>query len=84
MKRSADRELHRRTLKLLDKAEALNDIHVALRAVRKARGSLELLGPLDGSLDGPVAPQSGPGNVTIQYVDRQLVVPGAPPMLEGD
>jgi hypothetical protein len=36
----------------------------------------------NGSLDGPVAPQSGRVSVTIQYVDRQLVVPGAPRQLE--
>jgi hypothetical protein len=59
-------------------------MHVALRAVREARGNLELLGRLDGWLDGPVAPPSGPVNVTITYVDRQLVVPGAQQMLEGD
>jgi hypothetical protein len=78
------RELHTRTLALLTKAEESNDIHVALRAVREARGNLELLGRLDGSLDGPVARPSGPVNVTITYVDRQLVVPGAPQMVEGD
>jgi hypothetical protein len=80
----AMRELHERTLKILAKAEESNDAHVALRAVREARGNLELLGRLDGSLERPLAPQSGPVNVTIQYVDRQLVVPGAPRQLEGD
>lgn len=75
-------ELHQRTLALLDKAEASNDLNVALRAVREARGNLELLGRLDGSLDGPVAPTSGNVTVQIQYVDKQLNVAGAPPLLE--
>jgi transposase len=75
-------ELHQRTLALLDKAEASNDLHVALRAVREARGNLELLGRLDGSLDGPVGPTSGDVNITVQYVDKAVILPSAtPPML---
>jgi hypothetical protein len=79
----AMRELHQRTLALLQKAEDSGDLHVALRAVREARGNLELLGRLDGSLDGPVAPQGG-GNisVTVQYVDKQVVVSGGQRLLE--
>ena len=50
---TAMRDLHARTLALLTKAEASNDVHVALPAVREARGNLELLGRLNGSLDGP-------------------------------
>ena len=78
-------ELHQRTLVLLDKAEASGDLHIALRAVREARGNLIVLGRLDGNLANPTAaPTSGPVNVTITYVDRQLNVVGAPPMLEGE
>jgi hypothetical protein len=69
----AMRDLHRRTLALLDKAEASNDLHIALRAVREARGNLELLGRLDGSLDGPVAPTSGNVIVQVQYIDKAIV-----------
>jgi len=67
------RDLHRRTLALLDKAEASNDLHVALRAVREARDNLELLGRLDGSLDGPVAPASGNVIVQVQYIDKAII-----------
>jgi hypothetical protein len=83
----AMRDLHARTLALLDKAESSGDLSTALRAVREARGNLELLGRLDGSLDGPVATTSGPVQITVQYVDRQLVLPSAPALLgdgEGD
>jgi hypothetical protein len=76
------RELHTRTLALLTKAEASNDMHVALRAVREARGNLELLGRLDGSLDGPTAPTSGNVIVQVQYIDKAIVQhPPAPPAL---
>lgn len=81
----AMRELHQRTLALLDKAEASDDLHVALRAVREARGNLELLGRLDGSLDGPVTASSGPVNIVVTYVDKAVMLPSAaPPMLEGE
>ena len=81
----AMRELHARTLALLTKAEALNDAHVALRAIREARGNLEMLGRLDGSLDGPVAPQAGNVQVQIVYVDKQLNVagPATPKLING-
>jgi|SRR5580693_7235597 hypothetical protein len=79
---TAMRDLHRRTLALLNKAEESGDIHVALRAVREARGNLEMLGRLDGSLDGPVAPTSGNVQVVIQYVDKAIIAAGStPPML---
>lgn len=79
---TAMRDLHRRTLALLTKAETSGDMHVALRAVREARGNLEMLGRLDGSLDGPVAPQSGNVSVTITYVDKAIIAASpTPPML---
>jgi hypothetical protein len=80
----AMRELHQRTLALLDKAEASNDLHVALRAVREARGNLELLGRLDGSLDAPIAPTAGPVNIVVTYVDKAVMLPSAAPRLLED
>ena len=71
------RELHRRTMALLDKAEAAGDLPSALRAVREARGNLELLGRLDGSLDGPAAAQSGPISISVVYVDKAAVMVNA-------
>jgi hypothetical protein len=78
----AMRDLHDRTLALLTKAEESNDGHLALRAIREARGNLQLLGHLDGSLDGPVAPQSGNVSVVITYIDRAVIAASpTPPML---
>ena len=79
------RELHQRTLALLEKAEAAGDLPSALRAIREARSNCELLGRLDGSLDGPVAPQAG-GNISIivTYVDKGLVLPAPGPRLLTD
>jgi len=59
------RELHRRSLVLLDKAEAAEDLGMALRAVRELRGNLELLGRLDGSLDGPATAASEPQQIVV-------------------
>lgn len=67
---------------MLAKAEESGELHVALRAVREARDNLELLGRLDGSLDVPIAPASGRVNVIVTYVDKQLVVSGAPAGLQ--
>ena len=44
------RELQRRTLAILERAEEEGDHRVALRAIREARGCLELLGRLAGEL----------------------------------
>ena len=44
------RALHRRTLTLLDTAEDAGDLGVALRAIREARGNVELLARLAGEL----------------------------------
>jgi hypothetical protein len=81
---TAMRDLHARTLALLTKAEASNDTHVALRAVREARGNLELLGRLDGSLDGPVAPSTGEVKISVTYVDKAVMLPGASPSMLTD
>jgi hypothetical protein len=78
------RELHTRTLALLTKAEESNDGHLALRAIREARSNLELLGHLDGSLDGPIAPTSGNVQVTIQYIDKAIVAASPAPRLLTD
>lgn len=45
------RALHGRTLRILAKAEAEDDAGTALRAVREARGGLELLARLLGELE---------------------------------
>jgi hypothetical protein len=48
------RELQARALTILDKAEEAGELATALRAIREARGNLELLGKLAGELqDGP-------------------------------
>jgi hypothetical protein len=78
------RDLHRRTLALLTKAEESNDSHLALRAIREARGNLQLLGHLDGSLNGPVGPTSGDVNIQVTYVDKAIIqqapaLPALPP-----
>ena len=44
------RELHRRTLALLDTAEEAGELATALRAIREARGNVELLARLAGEL----------------------------------
>jgi hypothetical protein len=57
-----------RKLTLLEKAETSGDLHVTLRAVREARGNLELLGRLDGlDLWGPTG---GNVNIIVPYVDK--------------
>jgi hypothetical protein len=45
-----------------------------LRAVREARGNLELLGRLDGTLTAlrPAA-KSGKVEITVNYVDRPII-----------
>lgn len=68
------RELHQRSMNILARAEQSGQLETALRAVREARGNLELLAKLDGTL----APQSpgGPVSISVTYVDRpQVVVP---------
>lgn len=45
------RSLHARTLRILANAEAAGDATTALRALREARGGLELLAKLLGELD---------------------------------
>jgi hypothetical protein len=45
------RDLQQRALGILDKAEEAGELGVALRAIREARGNLELLAKLLGELD---------------------------------
>jgi hypothetical protein len=45
------RDLQRRALDILDKAEETGELRVALSAIREARGNLELLAKLLGELD---------------------------------
>lgn len=65
------RHLYGRTLALLDKAEASNDLPSALKAVHQARGNLELLARMDGSLGGPA--QITPTKIEISYVQKSLL-----------
>lgn len=71
------RELHVRTLRILELSEVEKDHAVALGAVREARRNLELLARLTGELD-PRAPGEGSGGplqVTIVYQDRPAIAP---------
>ncbi len=45
------RDLQARALSILDKAEDSGELGIALRAIREARGNLELLGKLAGELN---------------------------------
>jgi hypothetical protein len=45
------RDLQRRALEILDKAEEAGELRTALSAIREARGNLELLAKLLGELD---------------------------------
>ena len=74
------RYLYGRTLALLERAEASNDLPSALKAVHQARSNLELLGRLDGSLGGPATPV--PSRIEIVYAEKQLL-PGAVHLLGG-
>jgi hypothetical protein len=56
---SQARNLHARTLSILDRAEASGEHRVALSAIREARANIELLGRLAGEL------QEGPVNILI-------------------
>ena len=54
------RDLQRRALSILDKAEAADELRTALAAIAQARGNLELLGKLAGELQ-----QEGATNIQI-------------------
>jgi hypothetical protein len=45
------RSLQARTLTILDRAERVGDLRTALRAIKEARGNLELLAKLMGQID---------------------------------
>src|SRR5215218_8336870 len=45
------RSLQARTLTILDRAERVGDLRTALRAIKEARGNLELLAKLVGQID---------------------------------
>lgn len=47
------RELHARTVAILRRAEGIGRVEVALKSIREARASLELLARLTGLLDSP-------------------------------
>lgn len=70
------RSLHETTLKILRSAESEKRWETALKAIQQARANLELLAKLDGQLQ-----EREPGNIniTVNYVDKAIVAPGAPP-----
>jgi hypothetical protein len=80
----AMRDLHARTLALLAQAEHASDHFTALRAIGECRRNLELVAKLTGELDPRAAGEapSGPINITVQYVDKQLVAGAASRLLE--
>jgi hypothetical protein len=59
------RDLQRRALGILDKAEAADELRTALAAIAQARGNLELLGKLAGELQ-----QEGATNIQIALVEH--------------
>ena len=59
------RDLQRRALTILDKAEAADELRTALAAIAQARGNLELLGKLAGELQ-----QEGATNIQIALVEH--------------
>lgn len=69
--------LHQRCLALLSRAEASGNIETALRAIREARGNLELLGRLDGTLL-PNSQPTGEVTINVHYVDRMPAAIPAP------
>ena len=77
------RKLNARSLAILRDAEATNDRAMALGAIRECRRNLELIAKLSGELD-PRAAGEVPGGaltITVQYVDKQIAVGPAAPML---
>lgn len=65
------RSLHARTLSLLDAAEQAGDLSVALRAIREARGNVELLARLAGELQEGTTVNV---LVTPQWVEVRTVI----------
>jgi hypothetical protein len=59
------RELQRRAMNILDKAEDADDLRTALVAIAQARGNLELLGKLAGELQ-----QEGGTTLNIALVEH--------------
>jgi hypothetical protein len=59
------RDLQRRTLSILDKTEAADELTTALAAIAQARRNLELLGKLAGELQ-----QEGATTVNIALVEH--------------
>lgn len=78
--------LHQRCLSLLTRAEKSGDIETALHAIREARGNLELLGRLDGTLLPHSQQPAGPISIQVTYVDKQANVLASssptPPQIE--
>jgi hypothetical protein len=74
------RDLNARALRILFDAEGAQDRPTALHAIRECRRNLELIAKLTGELDPRAAGETAgsPVTVTIQYVDRQMVVNGTP------
>ncbi len=68
------RDLQRRALDILDRAEQTGELRTALSAIREARGNLELLAKLLGELDErPVVNL----NVSPEWLELRAVIVGA-------
>jgi hypothetical protein len=68
------RDLQRRALEILDKAEEAGELRTALGAIREARGNLELLAKLLGELDErPVVNL----NLSPEWLDFRAVIVAA-------
>jgi hypothetical protein len=68
------RDLQRRALDILDKAEEAGELRTALGAIREARGNLELLAKLLGELDERPTVNV---LVTPQWIELRAVIVGA-------
>jgi hypothetical protein len=65
------RDLNRRTLRILQKAEATDDHAMALAAIKEARNNLQLIGKLTGELDARAEGENTTGLVVnVIYAER--------------
>ncbi len=68
------RDLQRRALDILDKAEEAGELRTALGAIREARGNLELLAKLLGELDERSVVNL---NLSPEWLELRAVIVGA-------
>lgn len=74
------RRLHARTLAILSDAERRGDQQTALKAIKEARGNLELLTKLYVLLVGTPKPDG----MTIEIIDRTIPIPDFRELEGGD